>query len=113
MITGVATAKACWDSLHDQFHGKGKQHIANLMEKLCHYTISETKAIEPQILTMLKATCNLDSLGFSLSDKTLAFMIVMALPHSMSTLKSILYDMPGPKLSSSGIIAKILEDEQE
>ncbi len=36
----------------------------------------------------------------------------MALPDSMSTLKTILYNMPSEELSSDGITTQILNDEQ-
>ena len=91
-MASAATAKECWEKLTNQFQGKGKQQVAYLMEELFHTTISETESIEPQIAKVLQAAGNLDSIGFRLADKVLAFVIVMALPESMSTLKTILYN---------------------
>jgi hypothetical protein len=50
------------------------------MEELFHSAISEAEPLEPQISKLLQAARNLDSLGFGLTDKVLAFVIVMALP---------------------------------
>src|SRR6266403_4176746 len=82
------------------------------MESLFHSAISESEALEPQIKKLREAARNRDSLGFGLSDKVLAFVIVMALPESMSTMKTILYNTTGAALTSDNIIAQILNDEQ-
>ena len=112
VIAGASSSKECWDKLTDRFRGKGEQRVAYLMESLFHSAISESEALEPQIEKLREAARNLDSLGFGLSDKVLAFVIVMALPESMSTMKTILYNTTGAALTSDNIIAQILNDEQ-
>jgi len=83
------------------------------MESLFHSAILESKALEPQIEKLREATRNLDSLGFGLSDKVLTFIIVMALPESMLTMKTILYNTTGAALTSNNIVVQILNDEQQ
>ena len=111
-IASATTAKECWDKLADRFRGKGEQRVAYLMEELFHSAVSEAESLEPQINKLLQAARNLDSLGFGLADKVLAFVIVMALPETMSTLKTILYNNRGTDLTSDGIVHQILIDEQ-
>ena len=82
------------------------------MEELFHTTISETESIKSQIAKLLQAARNLDSIGFGLADKVLAFVIMMALLESMSTLKTILYNTRGADLTCDGIVHQILIDEQ-
>src|SRR6266478_9678730 len=112
IIASASSSKECWDKLTDRFRGKGEQWVAYRMESLFHSAILESKALEPQIEKLREATRNLDSLGFGLSDKVLVFIIVMALPESMSTMKTILYNMTGAALTSDNIIVQILNDEQ-
>ena len=111
-IASATTAKECWDKLADHFHGKGEQRITYLMEELFHSAVSETETLEPQINKLLQAARNLDSLGFGLADKVLTFVIMMALSETMSTLKTILYNMPRNDLMSDGIVHQILIDKQ-
>ncbi len=113
IIADANTAKECWDKLTDHFRGKGEQHVAYLMESVYQSALSESESMETQINKMLESAHNLASLGFGLSDKVLAFIIVMNLPESMLMLKIILYNTPSQELSSNGIIAQILNDEQQ
>lgn len=87
-------------------------NVAYLMEELFHSAITEAESLEPQINKLLQAARDLDSLGFGLADKVLAFVIVMALPESLSILKTILYNTRGTDLTSDGIVHQILIDEQ-
>jgi hypothetical protein len=111
-IASATTVKECWDKLTDQFRGKGEQRVTYLMEELFHNAVSESETLEPQINKLLQAVQNLDSLGFGLAGKVLSFVIVMALPETMLTLKTILYNTRGTDLISDGIIHQILIDEQ-
>jgi len=108
-IAGAKTAKACWDKLTDRFC---EQRVAYLMEELFHTAIVESEPLETQINKLLQAARNLESLGFGLADNVLAFVIVMALPETMSTLKTILYNTQGSDLHSEGIVNQIIIDEQ-
>ncbi len=82
------------------------------MEELFHTAIVESEPLETQINKLLQAARNLESLGFGLADNVLAFVIVMALPETMSTLKTILYNTQGSDLHSEGIVNQIIIDEQ-
>ena len=112
IIASATTTRDCWNKLANRFHGVGEQRIAYLMEELFHGTLSETEGLEPQINKLLQAARNLDSLEIALADNVLAFVIIMSLPESMSTLKTILYNTRKGNLTYNGVVHQILNDEQ-
>src|SRR5258708_1023019 len=65
----------------------------------------------PQSATFLAAARNLDSLGFAMNEKVIAFTIIMALPESLHTLKMILCSLKGDDLSIDNVIGQIYLDE--
>lgn len=82
------------------------------MEEVFHTAISKSESIKPQISKLLQAAQNLKLIGFELVDKVLAFIIIMALPKSMATLKTILYNIQGTDLTCDSIVHQILINVQ-
>src|SRR5258708_16504670 len=110
-ILDAKNAKECWDKLANKLEGKGEGRIAYLMEGLFCSTLSESEPLEPQIETFLAAAHNLDSLGFAMNEKVIAFAIIMALPESLHTLKMILCSLKGDNLSIDNVTGQIYLDE--
>jgi LTR polyprotein gag-polypeptide-like protein len=111
-ILGATSAKECWDKLSARYEGKGEQRLAYLMEELFHHALSESEPMDTQINNLLGVARNLESLGIGMDEKVIAFAIVMALPDSLNTLKTILYSTRGADLSIEDVTAQIYSDEQ-
>src|SRR5216684_2250284 len=110
-ILDAKNVKECWDKLANKLEGKGEGHVAYLREALFRGTLSESEPLEPQIETFLAAARNLDSLGFAMNEKVIAFAIIMALPESLHTLKMILCSLKGDNLSIDNVTGQIYLDE--
>jgi len=68
--------------------------------------------MEPQLNKLVEASCNLESIGCGVNDKTLIYIIIMALPNALSMLKSILFNKDDMMLTSKVVISQILVDEE-
>jgi hypothetical protein len=75
------------------------------MEEVFHGDLSKSEPMEPQIEKLLAATYNLESLGFPLNEKVVAFAIIMLPPESLSMLKMVLYGAKGADLTIDSIMA--------
>jgi hypothetical protein len=109
VVMGAKTAKEFWDRLSARYEGK---EILHLMDVLYPRTFSEFEPLEPQINRRLLAARTLEALGCPLGNKTLATLLMIALPGSMSALKSILYDTPTAERCPDHITSQILLEEQ-
>ena len=81
------------------------------MEELFQTTLSESEPIEPQIDRRVRIASTLDFLEFPFGDKLLAFAIVISVPESMATLKTILYTTNDSDISTDLVRSKLVFDE--
>jgi len=72
---------------------------------------SDAKPLEPQINQLQLTARNLETAGFAMAEKYLTGIIIMCLPESLSTLKTILANTDDTKLSVKGITNQVLADE--
>jgi|SRR6266850_176234 len=112
LILQAKTAKECWEKLEAQYQGKGGHHIAYLMESFFQSPLSNTEPMEPQLNKLVEVSCNLNSISCSVNNKTLIYIIIMALPNTLSMLKSILFNKDNTTITSEVIISQILVDEE-
>ena len=110
-VLHVATSKEAWDKLCECYEGKGKQTQAYLIGKLFQNTLSEESPLEPQLNVMCHKAHVLTLLGLKLEDALVAIAIVLSLPESYSTLRTILMSMED-KLLPDSIISQILIEEK-
>jgi len=109
-VLGAKSAKECWERLSTRY--EGTQNTAILVEELFLTTLSESKPLEPQINKLVRAAHTLNTLGFGLEDKVLAYIIVLKLPDSMATLKTILSATEASEISTEAVVSQIILDEQ-
>jgi len=55
---------------------------------------------------------NLETIGCRVNDKALAYIIVMVLPDSLSTLQAILFNNDNVTIILEAVIAQILADKK-
>jgi hypothetical protein len=107
---GANSAKECWERLSTRYGSA--QSAVLLMEELSLPTLSESKPLELQIDRLVYVARTLDTLGFPIPDKALAYMIVFKLPDSMETLRTILSTAEPSEISTEAIVSKIIFDER-
>ena len=83
------------------------------MQAFYRTPLANTEPMEPQINKLIEASRNLEAIGCGVNNKTLAYMIIMALPLSLSMLKAILYNKDDNTITSKEVIAQILADEEQ
>ena len=83
-----------------------------LMESFFQSPLTDGEPMEPQLNKLVKASHNLKSIGCRVNNKTLAYIIIMALPDALSMLKSILFNKDNMTLTSEVVISQILVDKE-
>ena len=110
-VLHVATSKEAWDKLCKCYKGKGKQTQAYLVGELFWNTLLEESPLEPQLNVMCHKAHVLMSLGLKLEDALVAIAIVVSLPESYSTPRTILM-FTEDKLLPDSVISQILIEEK-
>lgn len=62
-------------------------HVAYLMESFFWTPPTDTEPMEPQINKLVEANRNLDTIGYGLNDKILAYFIIVALTEMIRLSK--------------------------
>jgi len=112
LILQIKTSKGCWDRLADRYQGKGNRRVAWLMQAFYRTPLTDTEPMEQQLNKLIEASRNLEAIGCGVNDKTLAYIIIMALPLTLSMLQAILYNKDDTTITSEEVIAQILADEE-
>jgi len=112
LILQAKSAKECWDKLATRYQGRGGRRIAYLMRSFFRSSLTDGEPMEPQIDKLVEVNRNLEAISCGVNDETLAYIIIMALPESLSTLKTILFNKDDATVTSEVIIAQILADEE-
>ena len=110
-VLHVATSKEAWDKLCERYEGKGKQSMAYLIGELFRNTLSDESSMEPQLIAMWQKSHVLKSLGLTLEDALVAIAMVISLPKSYSTIRTILMSSED-KLSPDTVVAQVLIEEK-
>ena len=75
--------------------------------------LTDTEPMEPQLNKLVEANQNLETIGCrAANDKSLAYLITMALLESLSTLQAILFNKDNDTVSSDVVIMQILADKE-
>ena len=113
VILQANSAKDCWEHLFARYEGKGGRRVLYLMQSFYRTMLTDTEPMEPQLNKLVEANRNLKTIGCgAANDKSLAYLIVMALPGSLSMVQAILFNKDDDTVSSDVVIAQILADEQ-
>ena len=113
-LSGVllaTSAEEIWRKLSERYEGKGKQSIAYLIGELFRGTLSDESPMETQLNAMRQKAYVLKSLGQPLDDSLVAVAMVISLPATYSTLRTILMST-SDKLSIDTVIAQVLVEEK-
>ena len=113
VIIQANSMKDCWERLIAWYQGKGGHRVVYLMQTFYRTMLTDTEPMEPQLNKLVKANQNLETIGCgAANDKSLAYLIIMALPESLSTLQAILFNKDDNTVSSDIAIAQILADKE-
>jgi hypothetical protein len=105
------TSKEVWNKLCERYEGKGKQTVAYLIGELFRTTFTDESPLEPQLNAMRHKAYILSSLGLKLEDALIAIAMVISLPESYSTLRTILMSTED-KILPDSVIAQVLIEEK-
>jgi LTR polyprotein gag-polypeptide-like protein len=111
-VLDASIAKECWDMLASCYEGKGEQSIVHLIDKVFHRTLSDSKALEPQINALTRAAHTVTNLGLMLNTRLVALAIIFSLPPSLSTLQTILSASPPANLIPVYVLSQVTLNEQ-
>jgi hypothetical protein len=108
------TAKEAWIALEHRYLGQGALDASDLMYDLHHFTLDDSKALEPQINQMRIIRGQLESLGDTITDAKFALIIAKALPPSYKTLKSITVanTLDASTMACETLIGQIIREEK-
>ena len=110
-VLHAETSKEVWDKLCEHYEGKGKQTVAYLIGELFQMTFMDESPLEPQLNVMCHKAHVLSSLGLKLEDALIAITMVISLPESYSTLRTILMSTED-KILPDSVIAQVLIEEK-
>jgi len=110
-VLHTTSAAEAWKKLCERYEGKGKQSIAYLIGELFRGTLSDESPMETQLNVMRQKSFMLKSLGQALDDSLVAIAMVISLPQSYSTLRTILMSADD-KLTVDGVISQVLIEEK-
>jgi gag-polypeptide of LTR copia-type/Domain of unknown function (DUF4219) len=110
-IASTSTSKEAWDSLVERYEGKGAQSIVLQIGALFQTRLADEEPLESQLNAMASRGHILSSLGVPLDDSVIASAMVLALPDSYSTLRSILIST-NDKPSTTAVKNSILAEER-
>src|SRR5882724_198682 len=106
-IFNAETSKEAWDSLMARYEGKGEQKIAYLIIELFRSTLSDDSPLDPQINAMMHTANTITTLGLPLHEKLIALAIIISLPPSYETLKTILTASKSTELTVENVRSQI------
>ena len=92
-LSGVlysTTSAEVWRKLSERYEGHGKQSIAYLISELFRNTLLDDTSMETQLNSMRQKANILKTIGQPLNDSLVAIAMVISLPTSYSTLRTIL-----------------------
>jgi len=100
-----------WRKLSEHYEGKGKQSIAYLISELFHSMLLDDESMETQLNSMRQKANVLKTLGQLLEDSLIVIAMVISLPPSYSTLRTILM-AANDKLTTDAVINQVLIEEK-
>jgi hypothetical protein len=111
-VLDATTARECWRRVSDYCRRIARHRMVFLVQKLFQTTLSDSKQLEPQIRELLWAARMLSNAGLAFQDNLIAMAIIMSLPPSLATLRTMLSHTEDSELSSQDVLSKVIVDEQ-
>ena len=111
-VMHATSSKEAWDKLNERYQGTGKQTIAYLIAELFRGTLDDQSPLGPQMDSIIQKGHIINTLGVSLDDQLIAIAIVISLPPSYETLKTILTSSDD-KLTTEKVTAQVLRQEKD
>jgi len=100
-----------WKKLSECYEGKGKQSIAYFISELFWNTLLDDESMETQLNSMRQKANVLKTLGQPLEESLIAIAMVISLPPTYSTLRTILM-AADDKLTTDAVISQVLIEEK-
>ena len=110
-IYRVQTSKESWDLLKARYSGSSDLRKASLLEKVFCTSLSNTEPLQPQVDAIIYAAHQLESIGETITDSILSYLLILHLPSSYSTLCTVLISSESPKFSSKWVTDQIIAEE--
>jgi LTR polyprotein gag-polypeptide-like protein len=110
-IIDTDTAEECWERLLKRYKGKGTQRKMQLFKEIFKSAFTNTDPLEPQINSLLCLVHAVKNLGWNLGDDVIVPVIILALPASLGTLKTVLANASEEPFLAE-LKAQILANEQ-
>ncbi len=111
-VIHAVSASDVWDKLLRRYEGKGKQTVAFLTGEIFRGTFTDDSPLEPQLNAVRHKAYILKTLKHELSDALIAISLIISLPESYSTLRTILMATPEDQLTSDFVITQVLTEER-
>ena len=105
------TSAEVWRKLSERYEGRGKQSIAYLISELFRNTLSDDTSMETQLNSMQQMANVLKMIGQPLDDSLVAIAMVISLPTSYLTLRTILMAADN-QLTTDIVINQVLIEEK-
>jgi hypothetical protein len=83
-----------------------------MLEKLLMTPLVDTEPMQPQINALILALQQLAMAGLSVNDKLLAYLLILRLPESYLTLKTVLSSLDSTKAMSKSMLYQIYAEER-
>jgi hypothetical protein len=96
LILRATLAKDCWN------------RIMQLIDKIFHMTLSDSKPLELQIDMIIQASHTMADLGLALEDCLVVFVVISNLLSLLSIIKKILANLDSTLITYENIKSKII-----
>ena len=110
-IYRAQTSKESWGLLKARYSGGSDLRKASLLEKVFCTSLFDTEPLQPQVDAIIYAAHQLESVGETITDSILGYLLVHRLPSSYSTLRTVLISSESPKFSSKWVADQIIAEE--
>jgi hypothetical protein len=100
-----------WTSILTKFGGKGAQSAVHLIHELTRSTLDDDNDMSSQINGFKETARKLANLGYPFHDHVIAGMLIIALPPSYSTIRTVLTDLAITTLDLDSVIETVLAEE--
>ena len=111
-VIHAISAADVWDKLLRRYEGKGKQTVAFLTGEIFRGTFTDATPLEPQLIAVRHKAYILKTLNHELSDALVAIALIISLPESYSTLRTILMTTPEDQLTTDSVVTQVLTEER-
>jgi len=105
------TAKENWDMLKARYSDGGNRRLASFLEQVLKATFTDTEPLQPQLDKVTFANRQLEAAKIIIPDIVITHNIVLHLPESYSTLRTVLTSCNSTNMTSKWVIDQVIAKE--